>query len=335
MRPQDERFWEQYRTTPKAFVSLEAGQRLWRSRYGELTSIRVRGSEGVAGGSRARRVPAEAACGDRSAGARAHGEQRPRAESRRRRAARRTSANTSSTSVSSWSCRHWCSPRCSSSWASSSACVRWVCLRAVGFGPGAGAAAVPRRRSRSSLSPAACSASLGALAYAAVIMYGLRTWWVDAVGTTSLTLHVTPDVAGGGRDRRSRRRGRVHLVDAACRSAGSRSGVCWLGRSRRDDDGVGGCQRPAATGSLVATVALARRSASRCSCAGSAGWIAREGAFFGAGSRCSSRRCACSRCATAAARAERARRAAAGSRSRVSASATRAIVPGAACCRWP
>ena len=47
VRPQDERFWEQYRTTPKAFVSLAAGQRLWRSRYGELTSFRVRGSEGV------------------------------------------------------------------------------------------------------------------------------------------------------------------------------------------------------------------------------------------------------------------------------------------------
>ena len=32
----------------------------------------------------------------------------------------------------------------------------------------------------------------GALAYAQLIMVGLRTWWVDAVGTTQLTLHVTP-----------------------------------------------------------------------------------------------------------------------------------------------
>jgi hypothetical protein len=32
----------------------------------------------------------------------------------------------------------------------------------------------------------------GAIAYAALLMHGLRTWWVDAVGTTSLTLHISP-----------------------------------------------------------------------------------------------------------------------------------------------
>ena len=32
----------------------------------------------------------------------------------------------------------------------------------------------------------------GAVGYAALIMHGLRTWWVDAVGTTALTLHVDP-----------------------------------------------------------------------------------------------------------------------------------------------
>jgi putative ABC transport system permease protein len=37
----DDAYWEQYRATPKAFVSLETAQNLWRSRYGELTSIRV------------------------------------------------------------------------------------------------------------------------------------------------------------------------------------------------------------------------------------------------------------------------------------------------------
>ena len=41
IRPADEAYWEQYRTTPKAFVPLEVGQRLWRSRYGALTSIRI------------------------------------------------------------------------------------------------------------------------------------------------------------------------------------------------------------------------------------------------------------------------------------------------------
>jgi ABC-type lipoprotein release transport system permease subunit len=32
---------------------------------------------------------------------------------------------------------------------------------------------------------------IGAVAYAAFLMYGLRTWWVGAVGTTALTLHVS------------------------------------------------------------------------------------------------------------------------------------------------
>src|SRR5262249_12421874 len=33
---------------------------------------------------------------------------------------------------------------------------------------------------------------LGAVAYGYLILFGLRTWWVDAVGTTQLRLHVSP-----------------------------------------------------------------------------------------------------------------------------------------------
>ncbi len=40
IRPKDEDYWKRYRTTPKAFVSLEAGQRLWHSRFGSLSSLR-------------------------------------------------------------------------------------------------------------------------------------------------------------------------------------------------------------------------------------------------------------------------------------------------------
>src|SRR5262249_1911251 len=32
---------------------------------------------------------------------------------------------------------------------------------------------------------------IGAVGYGALVIYGLRTWWVGAVGTTSLTLHVS------------------------------------------------------------------------------------------------------------------------------------------------
>ena len=32
VRPIDEEYWDKYRTTPKAFIRLEDGQRLWQSR---------------------------------------------------------------------------------------------------------------------------------------------------------------------------------------------------------------------------------------------------------------------------------------------------------------
>jgi hypothetical protein len=41
VKPPDEHYWEEYRTTPKAYVTLATGQRLWHSRFGNLTSIRL------------------------------------------------------------------------------------------------------------------------------------------------------------------------------------------------------------------------------------------------------------------------------------------------------
>ncbi|MBS0210574.1 MAG: FtsX-like permease family protein [Planctomycetes bacterium] len=46
VRPKDERYWKQYRTTPKAFVSLAAGRKLWGSRFGDTTSVRVAPAKG-------------------------------------------------------------------------------------------------------------------------------------------------------------------------------------------------------------------------------------------------------------------------------------------------
>ena len=40
IRHQDEDYWERYRTTPKAFLPLETAQELWGSRFGDLTSLR-------------------------------------------------------------------------------------------------------------------------------------------------------------------------------------------------------------------------------------------------------------------------------------------------------
>ena len=40
-KPKDDDYWEAYRTTPKAFVSRVTGRRLWGSRFGEVTSYRI------------------------------------------------------------------------------------------------------------------------------------------------------------------------------------------------------------------------------------------------------------------------------------------------------
>jgi putative ABC transport system permease protein len=41
IRPQDDAYWENHRTTPKAYISLTAGQKLWGSRFGKVTSFRI------------------------------------------------------------------------------------------------------------------------------------------------------------------------------------------------------------------------------------------------------------------------------------------------------
>jgi putative ABC transport system permease protein len=41
VRKKDEDYWHEYRTTPKAFITLGEGQRLWGTRFGKLTSMRL------------------------------------------------------------------------------------------------------------------------------------------------------------------------------------------------------------------------------------------------------------------------------------------------------
>jgi putative ABC transport system permease protein len=41
IKPRDEKYWREYRTTPKAYVSLKKGQQLWGSRFGNVTSFRL------------------------------------------------------------------------------------------------------------------------------------------------------------------------------------------------------------------------------------------------------------------------------------------------------
>ncbi len=41
LRPRDEKYWEEHKTTPKAYITLAKGERLWGSRFGDTTSVRV------------------------------------------------------------------------------------------------------------------------------------------------------------------------------------------------------------------------------------------------------------------------------------------------------
>lgn len=47
IRPEDDDYWNEYHTTPKAFVSLDAGKKLWGSRFGDATSIRIPYRDGL------------------------------------------------------------------------------------------------------------------------------------------------------------------------------------------------------------------------------------------------------------------------------------------------
>jgi ABC-type antimicrobial peptide transport system permease subunit len=46
IRPKDEQYWKQYRGTPKAFLTLAAGKKMWANRFGDCTTIRFPQSAG-------------------------------------------------------------------------------------------------------------------------------------------------------------------------------------------------------------------------------------------------------------------------------------------------
>jgi ABC-type antimicrobial peptide transport system permease subunit len=47
IRPKDEAYWKENRGTPKAFITLAAGQRMWGNRFGDVTAIRFPVPAGV------------------------------------------------------------------------------------------------------------------------------------------------------------------------------------------------------------------------------------------------------------------------------------------------
>lgn len=190
VRPRDEEYWKKYRTAPKAFLPLQAGQELWGSRFGKVTSIRVKGTEDAAAFAQKLRAaldPAELGMAVYD----------PRTQS--------TSAARGSTDFGQYFTYF-------SFFLVVSALLlaglffqlgieqrlREIgTLRAVGFSR----ARVRRIFIAEGFVLAILGAilgTIGAVAYGWFLLYGLRTWWRGAVGTNLLTLHVSPDSLADG-----------------------------------------------------------------------------------------------------------------------------------------
>lgn len=198
IRPQDEDYWDEYRTTPKAFIPLEAGRELWESRWGSLTSIRLAVPGDLETAAERLRRDLRAAVDPFAVGFVAYPARALAVEA----SAGATDFGlyfiyfsfflvVSALLLASLFFRLGIEQRL----------AEVGLLRAAGFPP----ATIWRVFSAEALLLSLVGSVLGvgvAILYAELIMWGLRTWWVDAVGTTRLSLYVSPMAlalgAGGG-----------------------------------------------------------------------------------------------------------------------------------------
>ena len=190
VRPVDEHYWDRYRATPKAFIALGRGQQLWSSRYGGLTSVRLRPAPNTP--IAAARTTYEAALRKRldplAAGFSVHP---VRAQS--------LEASAGATDFGAYF-TYFSTFLVVSALLLAGSFFRLGVeqrLQEIGLLQALGLHTAAIRRlfvaEAVVLSLAGGLAGIaGAVGYAALIMLGLRTWWVDAVGTTALALHVDP-----------------------------------------------------------------------------------------------------------------------------------------------
>lgn len=198
VRPTDEDYWRRYRTTPKAFVSLETGQDLWRTRYGSLTSLRILATDNPRVVT-LRSVPLAQRLNSYSGSLRIALDPLAMGFSVYDARAQGLAASQGATDFAEYF-----------AYFSGFLVFSALLLAALFFKLGVEqrlqevgllqAVGFDHARIRSLFFGEAIVLSLlgsllgvaGAVGYGAVIMMGLRSWWMDAVGTTALTLHVTP-----------------------------------------------------------------------------------------------------------------------------------------------
>ena len=190
VRPKDEEYWDRYRTTAKAFIPLEAAQRIWGTRHGKVTSVRI-----PASGDRSaeQAAPSLVAAIVQKLGLAQSG--LTVADVRAQNIAASAGATdfgayffyfsfflvVSALLLTALFFRLGVEQR-----------LREIgVLRATGYSLGT----IQKIFVIEGAFVAVAGAILGiglAVAWAALMMYGLRTWWVGAVGTTALKLHIDP-----------------------------------------------------------------------------------------------------------------------------------------------
>lgn len=189
VRTKDEDYWKQFRTTPKAFIPLAVGQKLWASRYGKLTSIRAISQSGDLEPARKNFEqnlrdaldPAQMGLNIQSVKEQSLQASRGATDFGEYFAYFSFFLVISALLLTTLFFKLGVEQR-----------LREIgLLRAVGF-------SIKQIRSLFlregfALALAGSVAGLiGAIAYGALMMFGLRTWWVGAVGTTMLRLSITP-----------------------------------------------------------------------------------------------------------------------------------------------
>src|SRR5688572_2308486 len=183
--PADEEYWDRHRATPKAFVPIAVGQRLWGHRLGRFTSIRI-AAGGPAGeyAARLRERLDPLALGFTVDPARE----------------RALSSATGATDFGAYFTYFSFFLVVSALLLATlffrlgleQRAAEVGVMRAVGFGPGRLRRIFLGEAAILSLAGAVLGVA-GAMAWAGALMTALRTWWIGAVGTRALSLHVAPE----------------------------------------------------------------------------------------------------------------------------------------------
>lgn len=191
VRPIDEEYWDTYRTTAKAFIPLDIAQELWRTRYGAVSSLRLRNlgtQEPRNPGTQELRNLVASAVGASRGGLVV-------VDVRNQNVAASAGATDFGAYFSYFSFFLVVSALLLTALFFRLGIEQRLreigVLRAAGFS----VKAIQRLFLLEGVVVAVVGALAGiglAIAWAALMMYGLRTWWVGAVGTTALELHIDP-----------------------------------------------------------------------------------------------------------------------------------------------